>query len=390
MVDSAVMSAGRAIPSSTDIPSPSVSAWLEFMAVGGATLLVLPVAWMLKRTFGIADAELAAGFTTSYGAYVINDPHFAVTYVLFYRNARERALGAGVRWSHRARYLAVAAAVPLGLIVWCTYALHARSAQSLGWMIQLMFLLVGWHYVKQGFGVMNVLSARRGHRIERGERRIILVHCFACWAYAWASPSTAAGEFEEKGIVYSALAHPRWLEKITAFALAASTVALLGMLVAKWRRERRLFPAAPLAGLLITLWSWTIYSSAERVLQYAIPALHSIQYIYFVWLMKRNEARAHEGPPTFGRPVAVRLGALALSALGLGWLLFRGAPTLLDDLLRAGTKVRGGSEPLGATPCFAAAFVMINIHHYFMDAVIWRRDNPDTRYLTDPCSYGHS
>jgi len=23
----------------------------------------------------------------------------------------------------------------------------------------------------------------------------------------------------------------------------------------------------------------------------------------------------------------------------------------------------------------------VNIHHYFMDHVIWRRDNPDTRFL---------
>jgi len=27
--------------------------------------------------------------------------------------------------------------------------------------------------------------------------------------------------------------------------------------------------------------------------------------------------------------------------------------------------------------------VVVNIHHYFMDHVIWRRDNPDTRYLRE-------
>jgi len=25
--------------------------------------------------------------------------------------------------------------------------------------------------------------------------------------------------------------------------------------------------------------------------------------------------------------------------------------------------------------------VFVNIHHYFMDNVIWRRDNPDMRFL---------
>jgi hypothetical protein len=33
----------------------------------------------------------------------------------------------------------------------------------------------------------------------------------------------------------------------------------------------------------------------------------------------------------------------------------------------------------------AAFFVVVSIHHYFMDAVIWRRENPETRYLAhDP------
>jgi hypothetical protein len=36
---------------------------------------------------------------------------------------------------------------------------------------------------------------------------------------------------------------------------------------------------------------------------------------------------------------------------------------------------------LGATPYFAALYAFVNLHHYFMDFVIWRRDNPETQYL---------
>ena len=32
---------------------------------------------------------------------------------------------------------------------------------------------------------------------------------------------------------------------------------------------------------------------------------------------------------------------------------------------------------------FAAIFLFVNIHHYFMDHVVWRRENPDTRYLRE-------
>jgi hypothetical protein len=77
------------------------------------------------------------------------------------------------------------------------------------------------------------------------------------------------------------------------------------------------------------------------------------------------------------------LGILAASAVGLGWILFRGAPSFLDGAFVM-TRSPGEARPLlGETPYLAAVFVFVNIHHYFMDYVIWRRDNPDTKYLRD-------
>ena len=47
-------------------------------------------------------------------------------------------------------------------------------------------------------------------------------------------------------------------------------------------------------------------------------------------------------------------------------------------------KTQAVPDALGETPFFAAFFVVVNVHHYFMDHVIWRRENPDTRFLKDP------
>ena len=55
-----------------------------------------------------------------------------------------------------------------------------------------------------------------------------------------------------------------------------------------------------------------------------------------------------------------------------------GAPSALDDFL---VPRRWRYTDLGPTPYFAALFAVVNIHHYFMDFVIWRKDNPRTRYL---------
>ncbi|MEO8878066.1 MAG: hypothetical protein ABI461_20915 [Polyangiaceae bacterium] len=356
---------------------------IEFLLVGGGTLVLLPLAWLLRRAVGLDDAELAAGFVTFYAAYVVNDPHFAVTYLLFYRGAKQRAFDVERPLSQRVRYLVSGFFLPISLVAWGAFALASHSAETLGWMIQLMYLTVGWHYVKQGFGVLSVLSMRRGVRVTPLERRAILFHCYAGWAFAWANPSIPAGEYEEKGVVYHALAHPRSLELATGAALAISSVLLLAVLVLERKRAGRWLPLAPLTGLLVTVWLWTIFSSIDPVLRYFIPALHSIQYFYFVGLMRRNEARAHEGAPTFGKPAAVRLGFLAVSALMLGWFLFRGLPTALDDFLVVKPKRGQLADALGETPYFAVFFVVVSIHHYFMDSVIWRRDNPDTKYFRD-------
>jgi hypothetical protein len=350
----------------------------ELLFTGGASLLLLPLCWLLERGLGLDNADLVVGFLTFHAAHVINDPHFAVTYLLFYRDVKARLFGAELPRAQRLRYLFAGFVVPLGLSLWALTGLATHSARSLGALTQLMFLLVGWHYVKQGFGVVTVLSARRGTRYGLGERRILLAHCFAGWAYAWASPFDPGRLVEEKGIVYTTLAHPHWLEPLTRLVFFSSIAPLVVMLARKWRREGGV-PLPPLIGLLCSVWLWSVYSGIDPLFMYLIPALHSVQYLYFVWLLKRNQAKAQEGAPSFGRPASVVVGSWTAGAILLGLLLFHLLPSALDSVLVDARAAR--LSDLGPTPYFAALFAVVNLHHYFMDFVIWRRENPETQYL---------
>jgi hypothetical protein len=352
---------------------------VEFLLVGGVTLVLLPLAWALRAFVGLDASELAVGFLAFHAAYVINDPHFAVTYLLFYKDVKGRAFGKSFEPAQRARFVVAGFVVPAVLLGWGIAGLLTGSARILGYLFELMFLLVGWHYVKQGFGVLTVLSARRGVRFSALERKVVLAHCYAGWAYAWTNPASASKEVEEKGVVYTALAHPRALELVALGFFLVSTALLAGVIFRKWRREKRL-PIAPLVGFLVTVWLLTVYSNLDPLMVYVIPALHSVQYLYFVWLMRRNQARESEGPPAFGRPIRVELAILAASGIGLGWLLFHGAPEFLDTAFVPRSSA-AAETALGATPYFATLFAFVNIHHYFMDTVIWRRENPETRHL---------
>ncbi|MEZ4295263.1 MAG: hypothetical protein R3B70_09840 [Polyangiaceae bacterium] len=354
---------------------------VEMLAIGGGTLLLFPLSWLARAKLGRDAAEDAVDFGAYYLAVAINNPHFAVTYLLFYRRFRQRALGGELGGWQRARYVAAGVVVPLGLAGWAWGALSAGSAQAIGYLAELMFLLVGWHYVKQGFGVLTVLSARRGFRFSAWERRAVLAHCYAGWAYAWANPSSPSKPLLEKGVVFLSIPRPAWLETVALVALGASTLALGFALGRMAWKERRFPPAVPLISFFVTVWLWTIYSSLDPLMMYLIPALHSVQYLYVVALLKRGEARSEEGPPLFGKPFGTRIAALSVGAVALGWVLFRGGPQFLDEAFARGMPRGDGLTTLGKTPYLAAIFVALNIHHYFMDNVIWRREHPEARHL---------
>lgn len=355
----------------------------ELFAVGAFTPLLFPISWLLRRWLGLDDAQLAVGFTFFWGAWIINDPHFAVTYLLFYEDAKARAFGDAFPPTLRWRWRFAGIVAPLVLAAWGIGAIVTRAPLALGLMIQLMFFTVGWHYVKQGFGVMTVLMGRRGVRFTPRERRAILAHCFAGWAYAWASPFDPGREVEEKGVIYTTVRHPPGLERATLALAVVTLVVVAAVLARKAWRERAAGTGprmlGPLAALLSSIWLWSVWSNADPLVVYAIPALHSIQYLYFVGLLRSNQAREREGPPWFERSAKTRLGLLALGALGLGVLFFHAGPTALDDLF---TPKKSAFTDMGPTPFFAAVYAFVNVHHYLMDNVIWRRENPAMRYLT--------
>jgi hypothetical protein len=244
-----------------------------------------------------------------------------------------------------------------------------------------------------------VLSSRRSVFFSKTERTIALAHCFSAWAYAWSSPRQVGSQYEESGVVYTALTHPPGLELLTQIAFLLSTLLLCAAGFVRARRGDPLPPLSAATGFFMALWLWTVYSAFNPLIAYVIPGLHSLQYWYFVYLLKNNEARSAVQAGTVpaslvGRlaqslgPIRGRLALFFATSVGLSWLAFNGVPGFLDEYFVASTA-RLGPDPsvssvsLGLTPYVAAFSTFINIHHYFLDHVIWRRENPDTRFLRD-------
>jgi hypothetical protein len=59
----------------------------------------------------------------------------------------------------------------------------------------------------------------------------------------------------------------------------------------------------------------------------------------------------------------------------LGFLGFYGLPFALANLVPYNKAV------LGPSLFMFACYIFINVHHYFLDNVMWRRGNPDMKYV---------
>ena len=114
-----------------------------------------------------------------------------------------------------------------------------------------------------------------------------------------------------------------------------------------------------------------------------MPALHSLQYLAVVWRYQIGYERDRPGadeplrwmlPRSLaGKKSHLNMVLFVLLGAVLGALGFWAIPIFLQVV------VTYYADILGASMFMFIFFIFINVHHYFLDNVIWRRDNPDMR-----------
>ena len=106
---------------------------------------------------------------------------------------------------------------------------------------------------------------------------------------------------------------------------------------------------------------------------------HSLQYLIVVWRYQLNVERdkRDSGQPRslFKKPVS-RLAYFFIFGVVISFFGFWIMPATLDLFVGYDRGVFGNQMFL-----FMFA-IFINVHHYFLDNVMWRRENPDVaKYL---------
>ena len=351
---------------------------VDFFCLGGVSLLVLPLLLLVPA----AQYELQFSAFMLLLANFINHPHFAHSYQLFYRGFRSKAftreLGAGMQ----ARYLFSGIGVPLLLIAFFAYCILRRDVKLLGQGGNIMALFVGWHYVKQGYGMLMLDAALKRNFFAETDKKILLVNSYAVWIAAWLSANAYVSSRQLAGLQFYTFDFPQPLVGVAQFAALATSAAAGWAILRHWRSSGRLLVNGIMA-YFVSLYAWLLFVRFSPLWIIVVPALHSLQYLIVVWRFELNfgknaAARADGGGSSLlakllGSELAAHLVLFAVGGLSLGFIGFWGLPMLLNMYMPYDQALFGGALFV------FVSWIFINVHHYFIDNVMWRRENPDTR-----------
>ena len=354
---------------------------VDFLCLGGSSLLLLPLMFVLPD----ADFRAPVATTMLLIAHLVNHPHFAASYQIFYRGFAEKAFSPALGRTMQARYLFAGLAAPVLLVAFAAISIASGDARLLGYGGNIMALFVGWHYVKQGYGMLMVDAALKRKFFKTPEKRVFLVNSYVVWIYAWLSINATVSKQQLWGLQYYTFAVPAPIVTAAGLVAVASGLVTLWILVSRWRESGSL----PFNGVLayaVSIYLWILFVQINPLWLLVVPALHSLQYLTVVWRYELNyekgKSDAHEPPAIslveriFGRRYYEGMALFAATGLLLGYLGFWGVPMLLDAI------VPYQKDAFGGTMFLFVFWIFINVHHYFLDNVMWRRENPDTkRYL---------
>ena len=314
------------------------------------------VAWLAVTRLPGFDRPLIGSLGGVAGALMLAlaAAHFGTSYHLAYAGGTQ-----AVR-----RHPIALLATPAMLVVACLAVPALVAVGAVGnaeWLTRallvVVFTLTGWHYIKQAYGVALLSLKLHGLRatpravwwLRYGFYPIWLVDLMDVWAdgrrASYRKYDVDVGLF------------PTWVEQAARVLAGGCVLIVLGVLAHTGARVRRVPPmgawAPYVAGAL-----WFVFPPTYLATSLVIGATHSLQYMTCVhraeitWARERGEDRL----------VLYWLSVVGGAAAG-GLLFSSWMPRVVDDMI---------TDP--ALPALAATltFVALNVHHYAIDAAIWR------------------
>jgi len=325
------------------------NAAVDWTMAGGASLVL----FALFRWFRLKiDLSASSDLSLSSVPFMVSGAHFAATNYRLYRSRLTMS-----------QYPLTAGVIPLVIL--------AGVLGSLRWpqtiapsFIKLYLLWSPFHYSGQTRGLSLIYARRAG--FDPGPRAWTALTGFIYGSFV-ASVASADARTDRPdflGLSYPSLGVSPRLAALAAGAMWACGIVFV-VLVVRWCvRERRLPPAVallPAAAQCV----WFMFSAPVAAFVVLIPFFHGLQYLLPTWKMQMQERLAEDGRAPSRARLARETAVWGAGILVGYWALFRALPWLIGSL--------AGAPALLA---LAVTLAGVNIHHFFVDGVIWKLRRP--------------
>ncbi len=346
-----------------------ISPLVDFLTLGGASLLI----FLLIEYFSLFTDPKSLEFSNFFSwnmQYIVNFPHFAFSYLIFYQGYFNKLFQKELSFDMKIRYVLAGFIIPILIIIYSLYQIFYGNVLMLGYMANFMLFLVGWHYVKQGFGVLIVLSSMNKFFYSKFEHSLLFTNAYFVWILSWFMLNLTVKEHNYWDIAYYTFDVPIYIYKFLWVVVAGLTMVLIFNFLYRFVTTNKFPPINGIVAYISALYLWLIIARKNPCYLMWIPFFHSLQYLPFVARYKYNESKEKivcNNKRLLNNYKFITIGIL-LGASGFVYI-----PVFLDNYINYNQQIFNSNLFL------FLFYIFINIHHYFMDNTIWRRNNPSMK-----------
>ena len=327
-----------------------VNAPFDFLAIGGASLVLY---FVFLRDHSLARSPHIITLAATL-VWVCNWPHFASTSYRLYRTK-----------SNVRQYPLTATLVPLvmlGAVVACFSSPGAVAPL----LIALYLLWSPYHFSAQTLGITLLYSRRCQFKVSELERKALAGFVFLTFIVASARANVGSTKGNFQGVSYPTLGLHSWVPNLLEVAMWVCGGAFVVLMLWRAVHHRQIVPPIVLLPAIAqSAWFVGLVPGGSAInFIYLVPLFHSLQYLLIAWGVQMKETLDEKR----ARPSLSFVGG---ETLRWAVVCFLGGATLFWLLPRLGAH-------FGRTEVFSAAVVVavVQLHHFFVDGVIWKLKNP--------------
>jgi hypothetical protein len=316
--------------------------WFDSLMIGGLSI----VTWLgLSAFYSNGDLQPLAMVALGLSLFV-NFPHFSATVYRLYQSSE-----------HTRQFPVTAWGLP-PVIIGAVAACFWQPQVVTPYFLLLYLLWSPYHYSGQTVGITMVYARRAGFPIGRRERLALSTFVFAAFLCGFIAIKQA-GFADFYGMSVQSVAVPAWMYPAAQAVMCTGALVFAGFAIVWCVRERRMLPPIVLLPALAHF-VWFVPGVGLKAFVLVVPFFHSLQYLLIALAMQlklRLDSPGAEHSWRRIRTEAFRWGSRNIAG---GVLLFIGIPVLLSWL------------PLPFVTIAGIVAAAVNIHHFFVDGVIWK------------------